>query len=61
MGDDYLNGVAVDGAGAVVAAGHFNGSPATFGGVAVTSAGMEDAVVWKVSDVAGFTYRPNKV
>ena len=46
---DSLNGVAVDGVGAVVAAGVFKSSPATFGGVALTPAGSSDAFVWKVS------------
>ena len=46
---EELTGVAVDGAGAVVAAGVFKRSPATFGGVALTPAGSSDAFVWKVS------------
>jgi len=47
--NERLEGVAVDGANAVVAAGYFSSSPATFGGVALTTAGREDAVVWKLS------------
>jgi len=47
---DFLNGVAVDGAGAVVAAGSFQSVTATFGGVALTSAGTNDAIMWKVDD-----------
>jgi len=46
-GDDILYGVAVDGAGSVVAAGYF-GTEATFGGVALTTVGSYDAVLWKV-------------
>ena len=45
---DYMNGVAVDSAGAAVAAGSFYSS-ATFGGVVLSSAGSTDAVVWKQS------------
>jgi len=44
-----LNGVAVDSANAVVAAGSFSSSPAMFGGVALTHAGGGDAVLWKLS------------
>jgi len=44
-----MYGVAVDGAGGMVAAGWFDSSPATFGGVVLTSAGGDDAVVWKLS------------
>ena len=55
--DDVLYGVAVDGAGGVVAAGYINSSPATFGGEALTNAGNSDALVWKVSDVARVTNR----
>jgi len=33
----------------VVAAGFFSSSPATFGGVALTTAGGYDAVLWKVN------------
>jgi len=49
--DGTLNGVAVDGANAVVAAGGFSSSSATFGGVALNNVntGFSDAVVWKVS------------
>ena len=41
--------VAVDGTGAVVAAGDFVSSTATFGGVALTSAGGADALLWKIN------------
>jgi len=47
--NDKLVGVAVAGAGAVVAAGYFYGSLATFGGEVLTNAGSYDAVLWKVS------------
>jgi len=47
--DDRVEGVAVDGAGAVVAAGWFTSSPATFGGVELTNAGGIDALLWKES------------
>jgi hypothetical protein len=50
-----LNGVAVDGVNAVVAVGGFSSNPATFNGEVLFTAGDSDAVVWKVSDVAGFT------
>jgi hypothetical protein len=46
-GSDRLYGVAVDGTGAVVAAGYFSSSPATFGGVSLTNDGSNDAVLWK--------------
>jgi len=46
---DELYGVAVDGAGAVVAAGFFKSSTSTFGGVELSNAGSADAVVWKMS------------
>jgi len=46
---DYLHGVAVDGAGAVVAAGYFQSSAATFGDVVLTNAGSYDAVLWKLN------------
>ena len=49
--NDYMHAVAVDGTNAVVAAGYFSSSTATFGGVELTTAGSEDALVWKVSDV----------
>jgi len=58
---DQLHGVAVDGAGASVAAGSFYSSPAMFEGVNLTTAGSNDAVVWKVSDGAGSTYSSNHV
>jgi len=48
-GYDYLQAVAVDGAGAVVAAGYFQSTPATFGGVALTADGSHDAALWKMS------------
>jgi len=45
-----LYGVVVDSAGAVVAAGDFNTSPSTFGGVTLTTAGDgPDAVLWKMN------------
>jgi len=45
-----LNGVAVDSANAVVAAGSFSSFSAMFGGVALTTAGGGgDAVLWKLS------------
>ena len=53
LGSGTLTGVAVDGANAVVGAGYF-GSPATFGAVALTNAGIWDAVLWKV-DAEGTT------
>jgi len=46
---DYLYGVAVDDAGAVVAAGYFSSSSAMFGGEALTKAGGEDAILWKMN------------
>ena len=48
---DTLQAVAVDGANAVVAAGSFSSSSATFGGVVLTNVntGFSDAVLWKVS------------
>ena len=49
MGHDVLSGVAVDGAGAVVVAGAFRSSTATFGGVELTSAGSYAAVLWKLN------------
>jgi len=56
MSSDQLFGVAADGAGAVVAAGNFESSPATFGGVTLTLAGSAlssddngNAVLWKVN------------
>jgi len=56
--DDHLDGVAVDGTGGLVAAGRFSSSPATFGGVSLSTAGSEDAMVWKVSGVFGsITYQ----
>jgi len=48
-GDDRLRGVAVDGEGAVKAAGCFSSSPATFGGVVLTTAAGDDPLLWKVS------------
>jgi len=53
---DRLTGVTVDSANAVVAAGSFSRNPATFQGVNLTTAGSTDAVVWKVSNVVGFTH-----
>ena len=54
--DGILNSVAVDGANAVVAAGWFSSSSASFGGVALTNVvntgsrhTISDAVLWKVS------------
>ena len=49
-GDDYLHGVAVDAAGAVVAAGYSYDFPVTFGGVVLISTDtIYDAILWKVS------------
>jgi len=52
-GGSMLNGVAVDGAGAVVAAGHFGSDRLdgmmTLGGVVLNTAGSHDAVLWKLS------------
>ena len=55
-GEDQMFGVAMDAAGAAVAVGALASTTSTFGGVTLTIAGAEDAVVWKVSDVAGFTH-----
>jgi len=44
-----LKAVAVDGAGAVVAAGHSYSSMLTFGGVSMTNAGSADGVLWKLN------------
>jgi len=60
-GSDELYGVAVDGAGASVAVGSFSSSPALFEGVNLTNAGGYDAVVWKVSDGAEFTFSSDHV
>ena len=46
---DYMRAVAVDGAGAVLAAGYFQSSPASFGGVVLNNAGSDDAVLWKLN------------
>ena len=46
--DDILYGVAVDGAGAVVAAGQTSSGPSTFGGVVLATAGGSNGLVWKV-------------
>jgi len=46
---DKVQALAVDSANAVVAAVNFYSSTATFGGVAVTNAGGEDAALWKLS------------
>jgi len=61
--EDYLKGVAVNAVNAVVAAGYFESSPATFGDEVLTPVGGYgyDVVVWKVSDVAGFTYASHHV
>ena len=48
-GADELYGVAVDAAGAVVAAGTFQSTTATFGDVALTLAGSSDTVLWKLN------------
>ena len=45
----YMKAVAVDGAGAVVAAGYISSSTATFGGVVLTTAGSYDAILWKLN------------
>ena len=46
---DELYGVAVDAAGAVVAAGAFRSTAATFGDVTLTLAGTSDTVLWKLN------------
>ena len=52
-GGNNLEAVAVDGAGAVVAAGNVYSDPATFGGVVLSTAGGGDAVVWKLDAEVG--------
>jgi hypothetical protein len=46
---DYLQGVAVDGSGGVVAAGYFSSSVATFGDRVMSRIGSTTAVVWKMT------------
>jgi len=45
---DSMTGVAVDGSGDIVAAGYFSSPTVTFGTTVLASAGVSDAVVWKL-------------
>jgi hypothetical protein len=61
--DDQLYDVTTDAANNVVAVGKMTSSSATYGDVALTrlgSTGTYDAVLWKVSDVDGFTFHTDR-
>jgi hypothetical protein len=58
---DSMTGVAVDSSGDIVAAGYFSSPTVTFGTTVLSSAGLSDAVVWKLGatgSTAGAYNRP---